>query len=103
MRSAKSTLSARAFPVTVSLLALALLLSCGGPSDGVPGPQRIPWRNVSYDPTRELYAEFNAAFGRDWKAKTGQQVRVEMSHGGSATQARSVIEGNAAGVVTLAL
>jgi sulfate/thiosulfate transport system substrate-binding protein len=103
MRSAKSTLSARAFPVTVSLLALALLLSCGGPSDGGTGAQRITLRNVSYDPTRELYAEFNAAFGRDWKAKTGQQVRVEMSHGGSATQARSVIEGNAADVVTLAL
>ena len=60
-------------------------------------------RNVSYDPTRELYLEFNAAFARYWKAKTGQEVRVEQSHGGSGTQARSVIEGNAADVVTLAL
>jgi sulfate/thiosulfate-binding protein len=103
MRSAKSALSARAFAVAVGLLALAMLLSCGGPSGSGTGAQRITLRNVSYDPTRELYAEFNAAFGRSWKAKTGQQLRVEMSHGGSATQARSVIEGNAADVVTLAL
>ena len=59
--------------------------------------------NVSYDPTRELYEDFNAAFARYWKAKTGQQVRVDQSHGGSAKQARSVIDGLAADVVTLAL
>jgi len=79
------------------------VLSCGAPGDSGTGPKRITLRNVSYDPTRELYVEFNAAFGRYWQAKTGQQLRVEMSHGGSATQARSVIEGNAADVVTLAL
>ncbi|HEX7894141.1 MAG TPA: sulfate ABC transporter substrate-binding protein [Terriglobales bacterium] len=59
--------------------------------------------NVSYDPTRELYQDFNAAFGKYWKAKTGQTVTVEMSHGGSAKQARAVIDGLPADVVTLAL
>ncbi len=59
--------------------------------------------NVSYDPTRELYQDFNAAFANYWKAKTGQTVTVEMSHGGSAKQARAVIDGLPADVVTLAL
>ena len=103
MRSAQSVLSARTAGLMVSLLALAALLSCSGPGESGTGAKRITLRNVSYDPTRELYAEINAAFGRDWQAKSGQQLRVEMSHGGSATQARSVIEGNAADVVTLAL
>ncbi len=59
--------------------------------------------NVSYDPTRELYTEFNAAFAKHWKAKTGDNVTVEQSHGGSSKQARSVIDGLPADVVTLAL
>ncbi|MBI2241232.1 MAG: sulfate ABC transporter substrate-binding protein [Magnetospirillum gryphiswaldense] len=59
--------------------------------------------NVSYDPTRELYQEFNAAFAKDWKAKTGQEVKVNQSHGGSGKQARAVIDGLEADVVTLAL
>ena len=59
--------------------------------------------NVSYDPTRELYAEYNAAFIKDWKAKTGQTVTVRQSHGGSGKQARAVIDGLDADVVTLAL
>lgn len=59
--------------------------------------------NVSYDPTRELYQDFNTAFANYWKAKTGQTVTVEMSHGGSAKQARAVIDGLPADVVTLAL
>jgi sulfate transport system substrate-binding protein len=59
--------------------------------------------NVSYDPTRELYAEFNAAFAKHWKEKTGQGVVVKQSHGGSGKQARSVIDGIDADVVTLAL
>ena len=59
--------------------------------------------NVSYDPTRELYAEFNLAFSKHWKAKTGQDVVVKQSHGGSGKQARSVIDGIEADVVTLAL
>ena len=59
--------------------------------------------NVSYDPTRELYQDFNAAFAKYWKAKTGQTVTVEQSHGGSSKQARAVIDGLQADVVTLAL
>ena len=59
--------------------------------------------NVSYDPTRELYAEFNSAFIKHWKAKTGQDITVKQSHGGSGKQARSVIDGIDADVVTLAL
>ena len=49
--------------------------------------------NVSYDPTRELYKAFNEAFAKDWKAKTGENVTIEQSHGGSGKQARAVIDG----------
>jgi sulfate/thiosulfate transport system substrate-binding protein len=59
--------------------------------------------NVSYDPTRELYAEVNAAFAKKWAAETGDKVTIRQSHGGSGKQARSVIDGLAADVVTLAL
>ena len=59
--------------------------------------------NVSYDPTRELYVDFNKAFAAHWKAKTGDVVTVKQSHGGSGKQARSVIDGLEADVVTLAL
>ncbi|HEY2976341.1 MAG TPA: sulfate ABC transporter substrate-binding protein [Burkholderiaceae bacterium] len=59
--------------------------------------------NVSYDPTRELYQDYNAAFAKYWKAKTGDTVAVKASHGGSGKQARSVIDGLDADVVTLAL
>ena len=59
--------------------------------------------NVSYDPTRELYQEFNSAFARYWKDKTGQDVFIEQSHGGAGKQARAVIDGLEADVVTLAL
>ena len=59
--------------------------------------------NVSYDPTRELYVDFNKAFAAHWKAKTGDDVTVKQSHGGSGKQARSVIDGLPADVVTLAL
>ena len=59
--------------------------------------------NVSYDPTRELYVDYNAAFAKYWKAKTGQVVSIKQSHGGSGKQARSVIDGIDADVVTLAL
>jgi sulfate/thiosulfate-binding protein len=59
--------------------------------------------NVSYDPTRELYRDFDAAFARQWKAKTGDTVTVRQSHGGSGKQARAVIDGLPADVVTLAL
>ena len=59
--------------------------------------------NVSYDPTRELYQAFNQSFQKEYKAKTGKEVVVQQSHGGSGKQARSVIDGLAADVVTLAL
>ena len=59
--------------------------------------------NVSYDPTRELYKDVNAAFAQQWKAKTGQNVIINQSHGGSGAQARAVIDGLDADVVTLAL
>jgi sulfate transport system substrate-binding protein len=59
--------------------------------------------NVSYDPTRELYQDFNAAFSKVWKAKTGDNVTIKQSHGGSGKQARAVIDGLEADVVTLAL
>lgn len=59
--------------------------------------------NVSYDPTRELYQDFNPAFAKHWKEKTGQAVAIRQSHGGSGKQARAVIDGLEADVVTLAL
>ncbi len=59
--------------------------------------------NVSYDPTREFYQEFNAAFAKQWKQQTGKTLTVKQSHGGSGKQARSVIDGLSADVVTLAL
>lgn len=65
--------------------------------------KEIQLLNVSYDPTRELYAEFNAAFAKYWKEKTGDTLAVRQSHGGSSKQARAVIDGLQADVVTLAL
>ena len=65
------------------------------------GPVKL--LNVSYDPTRELYQEINAAFAKQWKAKTGVDVQISQSHGGSGKQARSVIDGLQADVVTLGL
>jgi sulfate/thiosulfate transport system substrate-binding protein len=65
--------------------------------------QSITLLNVSYDPTRELYREFNAAFAKYWKDKTGQTVSIRQSHGGSGAQARAVIDGLDADVVTLAM
>src|SRR5260370_40397352 len=87
----------------VALCALALLLASCQERCETPNATRVTLLNVSYDPTRELYADFNAAFARNWKSKTGQEVRVDQSHGGSGKQARSVIDGLAADVVTLAL
>ncbi len=75
-----------------SLAAVALFAS---------GPVKL--LNVSYDPTRELYQDINAAFAKQWKAKTGVDVTINQSHGGSGKQARSVIDGLQADVVTLAL
>src|ERR1700730_687164 len=91
----------RSAAAAVALCALTLLASCQGRSES--NATRVTLLNVSYDPTRELYVDFNAAFARYWKAKTGQEVRVGQSHGGSSKEARSVSDGRAADVVTLAL
>ncbi|HTE06774.1 MAG TPA: sulfate ABC transporter substrate-binding protein [Planctomycetota bacterium] len=68
-----------------------------------PRPGDVTLLNVSYDPTRELYKDFNAAFAKHWKEQTGDDVTIEQSHGGSSKQARAVIDGLQADVVTLAL
>jgi sulfate/thiosulfate transport system substrate-binding protein len=86
----------------LAILGTLLLAACQPPGGSAGGP-RVTLLNVSYDPTRELYADYNAAFARYWKAKSGQEVRVDQSHGGSGTQARSVINGLQADVVTLGL
>ena len=80
-----------------SLLALALGAST------LAAQAQTSLLNVSYDPTRELYQDYNAAFIKHWKAKTGESLTVKQSHGGSGKQARSVIDGLEADVVTLAL
>jgi len=79
----------------------SLLAMAGGARAEAPKPVRL--LNVSYDPTRELYKDINAAYADYWKGRTGQQVIIEQSHGGSGAQARAVIDGLAADVVTLAL
>ena len=79
----------------------SLLAMAGGARAEAPKPVRL--LNVSYDPTRELYKDINAAYADYWKARTGQEVVIEQSHGGSGAQARAVIDGLAADVVTLAL
>jgi sulfate/thiosulfate transport system substrate-binding protein len=83
-------------------LAAALGLTLCGVS-AFAQPSAITLLNVSYDPTRELYVEFNQAFAKHWKAKTGQDVAIKQSHGGSGKQARSIIDGLEADVATLAL
>ena len=82
----------------------ALAAAAGLGLTGLPTlAQPLQLLNVSYDPTRELYVEFNQAFAKYWKGKTGQDVQVKQSHGGSGKQARSVIDGLEADVVTLGL
>ncbi len=70
---------------------------------GLAVAETITLLNVSYDPTRELYQDYNVAFAKYWKAKTGNDVQIQQSHGGSSKQARAVIDGLEADVVTLAL
>lgn len=81
----------------LAIVASALLLSSGAIA------KEVKLLNVSYDPTRELYREYNAAFSKYWQAKTGDTVKVEQSHGGSGAQSRAVIDGLQADVVTFAL
>ena len=89
-------------PLRRSLLALALALAL---ATGVAGTAHAQTTllNVSYDPTRELYQDFNPEFARHWKAQTGETVTIRQSHGGAGKQARAVIDGLEADVVTLAL
>ncbi len=89
----------------LAALALFALAGCGGGASGPSGSEGGPVTllNVSYDPTRELYREFNEEFARHWLEQTGQAVTVQQSHGGSGSQSRSVIDGLEADVVTLAL
>ncbi|MCM3395332.1 sulfate ABC transporter substrate-binding protein [Cytobacillus oceanisediminis] len=95
--------------LAAGLLVLTFITGCsqesGGKaeSEGSSGKDPIELLNVSYDPTRELYQEFNQEFIKYWKEETGQDVTIQQSHGGSGKQARSVIDGLEADVVTLAL
>lgn len=89
------------FSWALSTVAVAATLGAVVPT--IAAAKDVTLLNVSYDPTRELYQEYNAAFAKYWKAKTGDNVTVKASHGGSGKQARSVIDGIDADVVTLAL
>lgn len=86
--------------VFMASLCVVLLAGCGS---GEPDANKVTLLNVSYDPTRELYRDFNEDFARDWEQRTGQRVTVKQSHAGSGSQARAVIDGLDADVVTLAL
>jgi len=89
--------------LTLALSAFTFLIGCSSKTEATGGAPPVHLLNVSYDPTRELYQEFNKVFADDWKKKTGQTVTIEQSHGGSGKQARAVIDGLQADVVTLAL
>ncbi|MDO9158032.1 MAG: sulfate ABC transporter substrate-binding protein, partial [Burkholderiaceae bacterium] len=86
-----------------TLTGAASLIWAQTPAPAMAALPPITLLNVSYDPTRELYVEVNAAFTKHWKAKTGQDVTIKQSHGGSGKQARSIIDGLDADVATLAL
>jgi sulfate/thiosulfate transport system substrate-binding protein len=88
---------------TLGLLAGAAFAFALGGAATAPPVDAATLLNVSYDPTRELYREFNAAFARHWQETTGESVEISQSHGGSGAQARAVIDGLDADVVTLAM
>lgn len=94
-------------PIKISLTALAavLYLFITAVPSSAAGADKKPLEllNVSYDPTRELYQDYNPEFAKYWKSKTGQAIEIKQSHGGSGKQARSVVDGLQADVVTLAL
>lgn len=87
--------------VFILLFTVSVFSACN--KEGEKADNTVELINVSYDPTRELYERYNEEFAKHWKDKTGQEVSVIQSHGGSGKQARAVIEGNEADVVTLAL
>jgi sulfate/thiosulfate-binding protein len=86
-----------------ALFAVVLALGLAALMPGAQAAESRTLLNVSYDPTRELYQSLNEAFIKQWKAKSGEDLKINQSHGGSGKQARSVIDGLAADVVTLAL
>jgi sulfate/thiosulfate-binding protein len=94
---------------SITLFSLIIVAGCGGTNGAAQGEADIPpsdtitLLNVSYDPTREFYRDFNAAFSDYWYEQTGQRVEIQQSHGGSGSQARSIIDGLEADVATLAL
>jgi sulfate/thiosulfate transport system substrate-binding protein len=90
----------KVFLAAVLALASFAAIHCGAAGASVHSQTLL---NVSYDPTRELYASLNAVFARQWHARTGKTVTIQQSHGGSGSQARAVIDGLNADVVTLAL
>lgn len=100
MRSRKSRFWGAAAGIVV---AAALLGACSASEKSGDGTGTVELLNVSYDPTRELYEDINRDFAAKWKAETGQNVKITMSHGGAGKQARAVIDGLDADVVTLAL
>ncbi|MGV3774078.1 MAG: sulfate ABC transporter substrate-binding protein [Verrucomicrobiales bacterium] len=87
----------------ITVLFVSTLLLLASAAKGFSAPAEIKLLNVSYDPTRELYEEINTAFVQQWQKKNEQKVTVQQSHGGSGKQARSVLDGLRADVVTLAL
>jgi len=100
--------SLRSFAMTMAIFfAILLLAGIFSPAKATentePSPKTIELLNVSYDPTREFYEKYNALFAKHWQEKTGQLVKITQSHGGSGKQARSVLDGLKADVVTLAL
>ncbi len=95
--------ASRAAQLLLAFFCIAGLSACDKSTTTDDGVKRVELLNVSYDPTREFYRDINVAFAQEWQAKTGQIVSVKQSHGGSGSQARAVIEGLNADVVTLAL
>src|SRR6476659_5154022 len=100
MKSLPALIPFRILVLALVVAALGCRRDSGAATKGGVGGE-IELLNVSYDPTRELYADINDVFVKEWKAKTGQSVRIRQSHGGSSKQARAVIDGLEADVVTL--
>lgn len=107
-KATKATKASKATKSVISLILAATMLAaivtgCGSSNSGEDSDTTLKLTNVSYDPTRELYEEYNQAFAAYYEEKYGQAVEIVQSHGGSGSQARSVVEGADADVVTLAL
>ena len=107
MKTVVKDRSKRVIAAVMAGLMLMSVTACGGSSSGSgqtsSGPKHYQITNVSYDPTRELYAAYNEVFAKHFNEETGDTIEIVQSHGGSGGQARSVVEGADADVVTLAL